>query len=121
VFGPKPRDFRKTITQSTKTTALIKALSARLKQGDVLVVDDIKLSTPKTKEFIGVLSSLNIDGTALVVTEAQDKNLLLATRNICYVELTTSQLLNTYQFLRSDKVIFTRSAFETLEKRLTKE
>lgn len=121
VFGPRPRDFRKTITRGTKVTALIKALSERIKSGDVLVVDDIKLGSPKTKEFVGVLNSLKIDGTALVVTQALDKNLLLASRNVCYAEVTTSDNLNTYQFLRSDKVVFTRGAFETLEQRLSKE
>jgi large subunit ribosomal protein L4 len=121
VFGPKPRDFSKDVSRGTKKVALIKALSERLKAGDVLVVEDIKLATPKTKEFLGILNTLNVDGTTLVVTQGVDKNLLLAARNVCYVELTTSDTLNTYQFLRSDKVIFTRGAFETLEQRLTKE
>src|SRR6266516_3495395 len=58
VFGPKPRDFGKKVSKATKQLALRKALSERLKSGDVLVVDDLKLSSPRTKEFIGVLSDL---------------------------------------------------------------
>ncbi|MEW6305131.1 MAG: 50S ribosomal protein L4 [Verrucomicrobiota bacterium] len=119
VFGPKPRDFSKKVTKSTKALALRKALSERLKAGDVTVVDDLKLASPKTKEFLGVLSALNVDGTALVVTE-QDKNLLLASRNVPNVELTTSDSLNTYQVLRSDKLVFTRSSFEKVGQRLAK-
>src|SRR5216110_4012762 len=57
VFGPKPRDFGKKVTKATKQLALRKALSERLKSGDVVVVEDIKLSSPKTREFVGVLSA----------------------------------------------------------------
>jgi large subunit ribosomal protein L4 len=121
VFGPKPRDFSKKVSRSTKQLALRKALTERLNAGDVLVVDELKLSSPKTKEFIGLLSALQIDGTALVVSSAVDKNLTLASRNIPNVELTTSDTLNTYDVLRSDKLLFTRSAFENVEARLNKE
>lgn len=121
VFGPKPRDFAKKVSRSTKQAALRKALSERLKAGDVLVVDDIKLKSAKTKEFLGVLSALQVDGTALIVSQGADKNLALASRNVSYVELTTGENLNTYQLLRSDKVLFTKGAFETVEQRLTKE
>src|ERR1700716_3321038 len=64
VFGPKPRDFSKKVSRSTKQLALRKALSERLRAGDVLVVDDFKLGSGKTKEFIGVLSALELKGTA---------------------------------------------------------
>jgi large subunit ribosomal protein L4 len=121
VFGPKPRDFTKKISKKTRSLALRKALSERLNAGDVLVVDDLKLSSPKTKEFIGVLSALKLDGTALFVAHAADKNLQLASRNVAQVELTTSDALNTYQILRSDKLVFTKGAFEKVEERLGKE
>ena len=121
VFGPKPRDFSKKVSRSTKQLALRKALTERLNAGDVLVVDELNLSSPKTKEFIGLLSALQINGTALVVSSAVDKNLTLASRNVPNVELTTSDTLNTYDVLRSDKLLFTRSAFEKIEARLNKE
>jgi large subunit ribosomal protein L4 len=121
VFGPKPRDFSKKVSRSTRQLALRKALSERLSAGDVLVVDEIKLSSPKTKDFVGVLSALKVDGTALIVAQAVDKNLTLATRNVAHVQLTTSDALNTYQILRSDKLVFTRGAFEKVEERLNKE
>ena len=121
VFGPKPRDFTKKISRSTRQLALRKALSERLKAGDVLVVDDFKLTSPKTREFIGVLNALQLQGTTLVVSHGVDKNLLLASRNVPGVELTTGDSLNTYQVLRSDKLVFTRGAFENVEQRLSKE
>lgn len=121
VFGPKPRDFSKKVNARTRQLALRKALSERLKAGDVVVVDDLKLSSPRTKEFIGVINALDLKGTTLVVSTGTDKNLTLASRNVPDVALTTSDLLNTYDVLRPSKLLFTKSAFEKVEARLNKE
>jgi large subunit ribosomal protein L4 len=118
VFGPKPRDFGKKVNKSTKQLALRKALSERLKSGDVVVVDDLKLDSPKTKEFVGALKALQMEGTTLIVASGQDRNLTLASRNVPEVELATGDSLNTYQVLRFGKLLFTRSAFEQVEQRL---
>lgn len=120
-FGPKPRDFAKKVNNRTKQLALRKALGERIKAGDVIVVDELTLSSPKTKEFLGILNSFQLTGTALVVAAALDKNLTLASRNVGTVEVTTSDTLNTYQVLRPGKLLFTRSAFEKVEERLAKE
>jgi large subunit ribosomal protein L4 len=120
VFGPRPRDYTKKVSKSTKQLALRKALTERLNAGDVVIVDDIKLAAPKTKEFIGVLNALDIKKTALVVTNDANENLRRASRNVQNVEVTTSDFVNTYQVLRSDKLVFTRGAFEKLEERLQK-
>jgi large subunit ribosomal protein L4 len=120
VFGPRPRDFSKKVTKSTKQLALRKALTERLNAGDVVIVDDFKLGAPKTKEFVGVLNALEVKKTALLVTDAGDENLQRASRNVANVEVTTSDFVNTYQLLRSDKLIFTRGAFQKLEDRLQK-
>ena len=121
VFGPKPRDFAKKVSRNTRQLALRKALSERLKAGDVVLIDDLKLGSQKTKEFIGVLKALELKGTALIVAHGVDKNLTLASRNVPDVTLTTGDLLNTYDVLRPDKLVFTRTAFEQLEARLGKE
>lgn len=120
VFGPQPRDFSKKVNTKTKQLALRKALSERLKAGDVIVVEDLTLAAPKTRNVVNVLRALEIDGTALFVSAAADKNLLLATRNLREVTLTTSDLLNTYDVLRPDKLVFTRGALEKVEARLAK-
>jgi large subunit ribosomal protein L4 len=120
VFGPKPRDFGKKVSKATKQLALRKALSERLKSGDIVVVDDIKLSAPRTKEFLGVLAALQVEGTVLVVTPGAEQNLLLASRNVPNVEIVTSDSLNTYHVLRFDKLLFTRGAFEKVEQRLVR-
>ena len=121
VFGPKPRSFAKKVNARTKQLALRKALSERLKAGDVIVVDDLKLSSPKTKEFLAVILELELTGSTLVVTTGGDKNLSLALRNIAKVALTTSESLNTYDVLRPDKLLFTKGAFEKVSDRLNKE
>jgi large subunit ribosomal protein L4 len=121
VFGPKPRDFRKKVSRKTRQLALRKALSERLTAGDVVVLDDLKLESPKTKEFLRVIAALELKGTALLISPAADKNLTLASRNVPNITLVTSATLNTYDVLRPDKLVFTRGAFEQLEARLTKE
>jgi len=122
VFGPKPRDFSKKVSKSTKQLALRKALSERLKLGDVIVVDDLKLASHKTKDFVKVMTALELKGTTLVISNSDaNKNLTLAARNIENVALTTGDSLNTYDVLRPDKLLFTKSAFEQVEARLNKE
>ena len=121
VFGPRPRDFSKKVSKKTKQLALRKALSERLKAGDVVVVDDLKLETPKTKDFVGLISKLDLKGKTLVVSAGIDKNLTLASRNVPDVALATSDSLNTYDVLRPAKLLFTRSAFEKVESRLVNE
>lgn len=121
VFGPKPRDFGKKVSRKTRQLALRKALSERLRAGDVLLVDDLKLESPKTREFVGVLAALDLKGTTVIVAPRMDKNLTLASRNLPGVALATSESLNTYDVLRPDKLVFTRSAFEQVEARLTTE
>ena len=83
VFGPRPRDFGKKVNNQTKQLALRKALSERLKAGDVVVVDDFKLGSPTTKDFIGVIAALELTGSMLIVSHAADKNLTLASRATC--------------------------------------
>ncbi|MCX6883857.1 MAG: 50S ribosomal protein L4 [Verrucomicrobiota bacterium] len=122
VFGPKPRDYTKKVSRNTRQLALRKALSERLRAGDVVVVDDIKLTSSKTKEFTAVLATLGLDGgTTLLVLDAAEKNVMLAARNVANVFVSSSETVNTYELLRSDKLIFTRGAFEKVQARLNKE
>ncbi|MBI5387297.1 MAG: 50S ribosomal protein L4 [Verrucomicrobia bacterium] len=120
VFGPRPRDFSKKVNAKVKNLALQKAFSSRLIAGDVIVVDDLKLAAPKTKEFLGVLKALELTKTLLVVVPARDEALLRASRNVPGVELTTSDDLNTYQVLWPNKLLFTKGALEKMDARLTK-
>ena len=119
VFGPKPRDFGKKVSKKTRQLALRKALTERLNAGEVVVLENLKLESPKTKGFTEVLEKLEIaDKTALLVASEVENNLKLATRNLRQVEVTTGDAVNTYQVLRYDRLVFSRDAFEKLEKRL---
>lgn len=121
VFGPRPRDYRKKVNRSTRQLALRKALSERLRAGDVIVVDQLQLSTPKTREFLGILGRVEAgSGSVLVVGVGPDQNLRLASRNVPDVEVTTCDAVNAYQVLRFDKLLFTRGAFEKVGDRLAR-
>lgn len=120
VFGPKPRSFRQKISKTTRQTALRKALSERIKSGDVAILKELTMAAPKTKEFVKVLSALDIQGTVLFVVPAVERNLSLAARNLPGVELITASTLNTYEMLRFDRILFTESAFAQVEERLAK-
>jgi large subunit ribosomal protein L4 len=118
--GPKPRDFTKKVNKKVRQLALRKALSERLKMGDVLVVDDLAVSAPKTKEFLGIVRNLGVDqGTSLFVIGAQNENAVRASHNLPNVEMTTGLLINTYDVLKYDKLVFTRAGFEQVEQRLS--
>ncbi len=95
VFGPKPRDFGVKLNRKVRQVALRKALCERLRAGDIVLVDQLKLASPKTKEFLGVLKALNLGKTVLIVQGEADRNLLLATRNLPHVELALGLELNT--------------------------
>ncbi|MBM3829585.1 MAG: 50S ribosomal protein L4 [Verrucomicrobia bacterium] len=118
VFGPKPRDFSKKVNKKVRALALRKALSERLKAGDVVVVDDFKLATHKTKEFLGTLGSLKLAGRTVLLVAGDDKNLTLGSRNVPNVTLTSGDSLNTYQALLCDKLVFTKAALEKVALRL---
>ena len=102
--GPQPRDFSKKLTKKAAKLAFRRALSAKIDQGDVTVIDELALAAPKTKEFTAVLKNLGIDRGALFIVDEASDNLLLASRNIPRVEVATAKLVNTYQVLRYKSV-----------------
>lgn len=118
VFGPKPRDFSKKVNKATRRLALRKALTERIQAEDVVLVEDVALETPKTKGFLAVLDALGLEGSLLFVHAGDNENLRLASRNVPGVEVTTGDLLNTYDVLRYDKLIVTKPAWEQIEQRL---
>lgn len=120
VFGPRPRSFAKKVSKTTRQLSLRKAFTERLNAGDVTIVNEITLAAPKCKEFVKVLKALDITNTALFVTNSMDENLLRASRNVAKIEVATSDSVHTYQLLRSDKLVFTRGAYEKFEERLQK-
>lgn len=119
VFGPKPRDFSKKVNKKTRSLALRKALSERLKAGDVIVVDEIKLPDHKTKTFLELLKTLKISAKTIMVIASSEKNLRLASRNVGNVTLRSGESLNTYDTLLCDKLLVTKAALEKISLRLS--
>lgn len=120
VFGPKPRSYRQKISKTTRQLALRKALSERIKSGDVMILKEWVMPTPKTKEFTKVLAALDVQGTVLFVVPALERNVGLAARNLPGVEFITASSLNTYEMLRFDRILMTEGAFAQVEERLAK-
>jgi large subunit ribosomal protein L4 len=119
VFGPRPRDFTKKVNKRVRSLALRKALTERIKAGDVAVIEEFKLATHKTKEFLAVLNGLKLVGRTVLVVSNENKNLSIASRNVQEVELTSGEKLNTYNTLLCDKLIFTKAALAKVALRLS--
>lgn len=119
-FGPKPRNYRKTISRRQARLAFQRAFSENVAAGQVFVLEDLALSAPKTKEFAAILKNLDVR-VALVITNAVDQNLVLASRNIPKVEITTAASVNTYQLVRYPVIMVTKDALPALEQRLSSE
>ena len=116
--GPHPRDYSKKITKKTKALAFRKALSERLIAGDVVVVDELKFDSPKTKAFTGVMAKIAPEvAVTLVVTDAVDANLKLASRNVPAVLIERADSVNTYELLRATKIVATKAALVALQTR----
>ena len=119
--GPRPRDFTKKVSKNAKRLALRKALGERFKLGDVIVVESLDVSAPKTREIRDILNALGIAGSAVLVTEAANRNLVLACRNLQGIEVTTGDLLNPYQVLRPEKIVITSTALQNIGQRISAE
>ena len=119
-FGPKPRDYSKKVPKSVKRVALRKALSERIKAGDILVVDSFTIQQPKTKQFLVALKALTPETKVLVIGTAFDENTYLAARNIQPAQLVTSADVNTEQLLAYRKIVLTNDALSQLAERTTK-
>jgi|ERR1051325_7603207 large subunit ribosomal protein L4 len=121
VFGPRPHDFSRALPQRIKNLAFRKAFSERLVANDILVIDDFALPSAKTREFVGTLDRLKLGvRRTLIVQEEMNQNLMLASRNVPSVDVTTADTLNAYDLLSFDKIVFIRKAFERTVNRLKK-
>ncbi len=116
--GPHPRKIKKKLSKKVIKLAFQRAFSAKVDQGEVTIIDDLAITTPKTKEFVAVLKNLGMDRGGLFIVEANSDNVLLASQNIPKVEIVTAQLANTYQLLRYKNVVVTKAGMKALESRL---
>ena len=118
VFGPKPRDYSKKVPKSVRQLAFLKAFSARVIAGDILVTDEIKVANPKTKEFVLLMKSHTDAEKVLVISTEFDEATYKAARNLRPVRLNTASEVNTEQLLAFQKIIVTNGALARLAERL---
>lgn len=117
-FGPRPRSYSKKMNKRVARLAFAKAFSAVAADGSVKVINELKLEAPKTKEFAGILKNLEIARGALFVTADKNENAVLAARNIARVEVTTADLVNTYELVKYPQIVITQAAAEKIAARL---
>lgn len=114
VFAPKPRDFSKKVNAKAKKVAFISALSKKLEQNEITVIDEIKLE-PKTKEMQKVLNNFKFDKSTVLVVDGANENVMRASRNIPTLSVVDAKLLNTYEVVANRNVIFTKDAIKKVE------
>jgi large subunit ribosomal protein L4 len=118
VHGPQARDWSYSLPKKMKRGALRSALSERLREGNLVVVDELVFSAPKTKEFVGALKTLGLEGRTLIVDTLENDNLLLSARNVKGAKIVGSGGLNVYDVLYHEKLVISRSALDQITRAL---
>ena len=114
VFAPVPRDYSFKMNKKEKRIALLSALSSKVADNKIVVLDAFNLDEVKTKKFAEVMSNLKVD-KALVVIEGENKNVVLSGRNIPTVKVSATNEINTYDVLKYETLVVTKAAVEKLE------
>ena len=115
VFAPKPRDYGYTLNKKTRRLALKSVLSAKAAELNIVVIDEIKMEAPKTKEFAAFLSAVGANCKTLVVTAAADANVVKSGRNIPGCEVTFANLLNVYDIVNAKTLVVDQAALAKIE------
>ena len=114
VFAPVPRDYSFKINKKEKRAALKSALTSKVQENKLIVVDELKLDEIKTKRFAAVLKNLNVE-KALVVIDDNDQNVVLSARNIPTVKVAQTNSINVFDILKYSTVVVTKAAVATIE------
>ena len=114
-FAPKPRSYSYKLTKQTKRLALKSALSAKAAEGEIIVVDGLKVEEPKTKAFKAFLDKIGATGKTLVITCDVDELVVKSARNIPGVVTTIATIINPYMVLNNSKLVVDKAAVEKIE------
>jgi len=114
VFAPKPRDYSQKVNKKEKRIALFSALSSKVQDEKLIVVDKLDMEAPKTAKFAEILANLKAD-KALVVTADADKNVILSARNIPTVKTLDKGAINVYDIVKYDYLVITKDAVKAIE------
>ena len=114
-LGPKPRDYSYTLNKKVKRLAMKSALSAKVLENEIIVLDELTINEIKTKEVVTLLKNLGVEGKALIVTADKDNNVVLSSRNIEGVSTSFVGTLNVYEILNNSQLIVAKNAIEKIE------
>lgn len=115
VFAPKSRDFSKKMNVEAKRNALFSALSKKVADGELIVVDKLEVSAPKTKEMVKFVEALKLDKRTVLVMDNDDANVVLASRNIPKLSTLPVAQISTYEVVANSKVVLTKGAVEKIQ------
>ena len=114
VHGPQPRDWSYNLPKKMRKRAMCAAISERLREGNLVIVDEWKLEQPKTKDFLNTLGSLKLTGKTLIVDSLKNTNLMLASRNVHTAKVVNSYGVNIYDLVYHQKLVLTPKSAEEL-------
>ncbi len=115
VFAPKPRDYRYAIPKKLKKLALKSALSAKVAESELIVIDELKFEAPKTKEMVKMLENVKAQKKALIVMDEKDENVILSANNIQGVRTALVSTMNVYEIVNHYSLVLTKAAAEKIE------
>jgi large subunit ribosomal protein L4 len=115
VFGPVPRSYSYKLPKKVRRLAIKSALSSKVLENNIVVLDNLTLEAPKTKEMVKILNNLSVDRKALIVTDDVNENITLSARNIPGVTVVTANGINVLDVLNHDKLVITKAAVEKVE------
>ena len=115
VFAPKSRDFSKDMNKKAKVAALISALSKKVADGELVVIDQLSVKEGKTKEMAAFQKALGLDKTAVVVMDSADEKVILAARNLEKLSTIPVEQISTYEVVANAKVVLTKAAVQKIE------
>ncbi len=116
IFGPQPRDYSYSLPSKMKRVALREAIEGKISDKELIVIDNLNITRPKTKDMVSLIKRLNLEGKSiLIVTPEKDENVILSARNIPGVSVVRIQDLNAYNIVTHDMVIINRDAMGLLE------
>jgi len=115
VFGPTPRSYKYKLPKKVRRLAIKSALSSKVIENDIIVLDQLTLAQPKTKDFVAILKNLKVDSKALVVSAGLEDNILLSSRNVPGIKYVAADGINVLDVLTYDKLIITKEAVQKVE------
>ncbi len=119
IFGPHPKKYKHKVPKKVRRLALRSALASRAQEGKLVIVESLEMETPRTRDLVAILKSLNVTGKTLIVTGDFQENLALSGRNIPEVAVIDMELLNVYDVLNMENLVMTRDAVEKVSEELS--